>query len=211
MSKGKLLAANLIGLLVILVLIAGGVYFYYQSSSFVKTDEAHVQGDRTQIVASAAGVLNDWNVNEGDQVSEDDKVAKVKGESGSQDVKTISDGTIVKNEAQDGELVQAGQALAQVIDMDNLYITANIKETDLSEIEVNDKVDIKVDGDPGSTFEGTVEKIGYATNSTFDLLPQTNASGNYTKTTQKIQVKISINNPSDKVLPGMNASVKIEK
>ncbi|ALC82481.1 MULTISPECIES: efflux RND transporter periplasmic adaptor subunit [Bacillus] len=211
MSRGKLLVANLIGLIVILALIAGGVYFYYQNSSFVKTDEAHVQGDRTQIVASAAGVLNDWNMNEGDKVSKDDKIAKVKSESGSQDVKTISDGTIVKNEAQDGQLVQAGQALAEVIDMDNLYVTANIKETDLSEIEVNDKVDVTVDGDPGSTFEGTVEKIGYATNSTFDLLPQTNASGNYTKTTQKVQVKISISNPSDKVLPGMNASVKIEK
>jgi multidrug resistance efflux pump len=211
MSKGKLLATNLIGLIVILALIAGGVYFYYQNSSFVKTDEAHVQGDRTQIVASSAGVLNDWKAKEGDKVSQDDKVAKVKGEAGSEDVKAISDGTIVKNEAQDGELVQPGQALAQVIDMDNLYIVANIKETDLGDIEVNDKVDVSVDGDPGAVFEGNVEEIGYATNSTFDLLPQTNTSGNYTKTTQKVQVKISLKNPSDKVLPGMNASVKIEK
>ena len=49
------------------------------------------------------------------------------------------------------------------------------------------------------TFDGTVEEIGYATNSTFDMLPSTNSSGNYTKVTQKVPVKISIKNPSDKV------------
>ncbi|BBP88062.1 hypothetical protein BsIDN1_16800 [Bacillus safensis] len=63
-----------------------------------------------------------------------------------------------------------------------------------------DKVDIVVDGDPDTTFEGTVEQIGYATNSTFNMLPATNSSGNYTKVTQrkKVAVKISIKNPSDK-------------
>ena len=102
------------------------------------------------------------------------------------------DGTIVKNEAKEGQIVQAGQTLAKTIDMDHLYITANIEENDLKDIEKGDKVDIVVDGDSGTTFEGNVEEIGYATNSTFDLLSQSNSSGNYTKVTQKVPVKISI-------------------
>jgi multidrug resistance efflux pump len=118
-------------------------------------------------------------------------------------------GTIIKNEAMNGQMVQAGQVLAQVADMNHLYITANIKETDLKDIEKGDSVNIKVDGDPDVTFEGTIEEIGYATNSVFSMLPQQNTSDNYTKVTQKVPVKISFQNPSAKVLPGMNAEIKI--
>lgn len=96
--------------------------------------------------------------------------------------------------------MQYGTVLGETIDLSKLYITANIKETDIKSIEKGDKVDIVVDGDPDTTFEGTVEQIGYATNSTFNMLPATNSSGNYTKVTQKVAVKISIKNPSDKVL-----------
>ncbi|ATH94827.1 transporter [Bacillus glycinifermentans] len=210
MSKGRLILTNIIGLIIVLAIIAGGAYYYYNSVSYVTTDEAHVAGDMAEITAPASGKLSGWDIDEGTKVTKDEKTAKIKGEQ-TVDVKSIMDGTIVKNEAKDGQMVQAGQTLAQTIDMDHLYITANIKETDVKDIEKGDKVDIVVDGDPGATFEGNVEEIGYATNSTFNLLSQQNTSGNYTKVTQKVPVKISIKNPSDKVLPGMNASVKISK
>ncbi|RAI18143.1 HlyD family secretion protein, partial [Rhodobium orientis] len=64
-------------------------------------------------------------------------------------------------------------------------------------------------GDPDTTFEGKVEEIGYATDSVFSMFPEMNQSGDYTKVTEKVQVKISIQNPSAKLLPGMNAEVKI--
>ena len=210
MSKGRLILTNIIGLIIVLAIIAGGAYYYYNSVSYVTTDEAHVAGDMAEITAPASGKLSGWDIDEGTKVTKDEKTAKIKGEQ-TVDVKSIMDGTIVKNEAKDGQMVQAGQTLAQTIDMDHLYITANIKETDVKDIEKGDKVDIVVDGDPGATFEGNVEEIGYATNSTFNLLSQQNTSGNYTKVTQKVPVKNSIKNPSDKVLPGMNASVKISK
>ncbi|UOY88307.1 efflux RND transporter periplasmic adaptor subunit [Bacillus glycinifermentans] len=210
MSKGRLILTNIIGLIIVLAIIAGGAYYYYNSVSYVTTDEAHVAGDMAEITAPVSGKLSGWDIDEGTKVTKDEKTAKIKGEQ-TVDVKSIMDGTIVKNEAKDGQMVQAGQTLAQTIDMDHLYITANIKETDVKDIEKGDKVDIVVDGDPGATFEGNVEEIGYATNSTFNLLSQQNTSGNYTKVTQKVPVKISIKNPSDKVLPGMNASVKISK
>ncbi|EPH6067319.1 efflux RND transporter periplasmic adaptor subunit, partial [Escherichia coli] len=71
--------------------------------------------------------------------------AKIKGEQ-TVDVKSIMDGTIVKNEVKNGQTVQAGTTIAQTIDMDNLYITANIKETDIADIEVGNSVDVVVDG-----------------------------------------------------------------
>jgi multidrug resistance efflux pump len=193
---------------VILAIIAGGAYYYYESTNFVKTDEAKVTGDMYQITAPAAGQIKGWDINEGDEVQKDSTVAKVEGETKT-NIKSVADGTLVKKEVQNNQQVQPGTVLGETIDLSKLYITANIKETDIKSIEKGDKVDIVVDGDPDTTFEGTVEQIGYATNSTFNMLPATNSSGNYTKVTQKVAVKISIKNPSDKVLPGMNASVKI--
>ncbi len=207
MNRGRLLLTNIIGLIVILAIIAGGAYYYYESTNFVKTDEAKVTGDMYQITAPAAGQIKGWDINEGDEVQKDSTVAKVEGETKT-NIKSVADGTLVKKEVQNNQQVQPGTVLGETIDLSKLYITANIKETDIN-IEKGDKVDIVVDGDPDTTFEGTVEQIGYATNSTFSMLPATNSSGNYTKVTQKVAVKISIKNPSDKVLPGMNASVKI--
>ncbi|PSB69801.1 transporter [Bacillus sp. LNXM12-2] len=208
MNRGRLLLTNIIGLIVILAIIAGGAYYYYESTNFVKTDEAKVTGDMYQITAPAAGQIKGWDINEGDEVQKDSAVAKVEGETKT-NIKSVADGTLVKKEVQNNQQVQPGTVLGETIDLSKLYITANIKETDIKSIEKGDKVDIVVDGDPDTTFEGTVEQIGYATNSTFNMLPATNSSGNYTKVTQKVAVKISIKNPSDKVLPGMNASVKI--
>ncbi|MDQ0816284.1 multidrug resistance efflux pump [Bacillus pumilus] len=208
MNRGRLLLTNIIGLIVILAIIAGGAYYYYESTNFVKTDEAKVTGDMYQITAPAAGQIKGWDINEGDDVQKDSTVAKVEGETKT-NIKSVADGTLVKKEVQNNQQVQPGTVLGETIDLSKLYITANIKETDIKSIEKGDKVDIVVDGDPDTTFEGTVEQIGYATNSTFNMLPATNSSGNYTKVTQKVAVKISIKNPSDKVLPGMNASVKI--
>ncbi|MEK4324179.1 HlyD family efflux transporter periplasmic adaptor subunit [Bacillus sp. FSL K6-3221] len=208
MNRGRLLLTNIIGLIVILAIIAGGAYYYYESTNFVKTDEAKVTGDMYQITAPAAGQIKGWDINEGDEVEKDSTVAKVEGQTKT-NIKVVADGTLVKKEVQNNQQVQPGTVLGETIDLSKLYITANIKETDIKNIEKGDKVDIVVDGDPDTTFEGTVEQIGYATNSTFNMLPATNSSGNYTKVTQKVAVKISIKNPSDKVLPGMNASVKI--
>lgn len=123
-------------------------------------------------------------------------------------VDSLSEGKLIKNNAVNHQSVQAGEVIGQTADMDHLYIIANIKETELHEIEKGDKVNITVDGDQDTTFEGEVKDIAKATNSAFSMLPE-NTSGNYTKVTEKVQVKISIDHPSSNVLPGMNEEVKI--
>lgn len=209
MSKGRLIIANMIGIVVLLALITGGAYYYYQNENYVKTDEAKVSADMMQVVAPASGTLTNWDVQEGSTVSKDALVGEVSDGEQASSITSMMDGVIIKNGAMEGQMVQAGQTLAQVADMNHLYITANIKETDLKDIEKGDSVDITVDGDSDVTFEGKIEEIGYATNSVFSMLPQQNTSGNYTKVTQKVPVKISLQNPSAKVLPGMNAEIKI--
>nr|WP_207198857.1 MULTISPECIES: HlyD family efflux transporter periplasmic adaptor subunit [unclassified Peribacillus] len=192
-----------------MAVVGGGAYYYYESTNFIKTDEAKVTGDLYTIVAPASGKLTDWDLKEGDIVSKDNKVAKVATVEGDQTVKTSAPGTVVKTQVLEDQLVQAGQTLAQTINMEELSITANIEENKLKNIEKGDSVDIIIDGDPDTVFEGTLEQIGYATTSVFSVMGNQNSSGNYTKVTQKVPVTISIKAPSDKVLPGMNAEVKI--
>lgn len=209
MSRGKILLINFVGLVVVLGLIALGAYFYYQNKNYVKTDDAVVSADITEIVAPISGVLTSWNGEAGKGIKEKQSLGKVSSGKSVTEVNSIEAGTIIKNQTKANELVQAGQVLAQTADMDHMYVLANIKETELKDIEIGDKVDVSVDGDSDVTFDGKVEDISYATNSVFSALPSQNATGNYTKVTQKVQVKISIQNPTKKVLLGMNAEVKI--
>jgi multidrug resistance efflux pump len=209
MSKGRLILTNIIGLVVIVGLIAAGAYFYYENANYVKTDDAVVSADMMQVVAPTSGLLTNWNVKEGNIINNKDVVGNVSNGKQNLPINSMMSGKIIKNEARMNQMVQIGQVLAQTADMDHLYITANISESDLKDIAVGNSVDITVDGDSNVVFNGTVEEIGYATNSVFSALPSQNSSGNYTKVTQKVPVKILIKNPSEKVLPGMNAEVKI--
>ncbi|UUZ89888.1 HlyD family efflux transporter periplasmic adaptor subunit [Paenibacillus sp. P25] len=209
--KGRLFAANIIGVIVIVALVMGGFYYYVQSSQYVKTEDARVAGDIMNLSAPASGTLTGWTGKEGSTLAKAGAIGQVSDGTKTVNVAVPMDGTIVKDQAKDGQAVQAGQTLAQIIDMKKLYVTANIDETDLKDIQVGSDVDVTVDGDASNTLKGKVEEIGKATNSVFSLLPSGNSSGNYTKVTQKVPVKISIGNYSDTVLPGMNAEVKITR
>ncbi|OZB90903.1 HlyD family secretion protein [Paenibacillus sp. XY044] len=205
----RLIIGNIVGVLVVFILIAAGAYFYYQNENYIKTSDAVVSADMMPVVSTSSGVLTDWHVKDGSDVTDKDVVGTVSDGTKAVPVSTRMNGKIIKNDARKNELVQAGQVLAQEADMDHMYIVANIKEKDLKDLKVGQSVDINVDGDSGKTFSGTVDEIGYATTSVFSVLPQQSSTGSYTKVTQKVPVKISINQPSDKVLPGMNAEVKI--
>lgn len=204
----RLIVANIIGVFVIFLIIAAGAYFYIENKNYVKTDDAVVMADIMPVVSPSSGVLKDWSVKEGTDVSEKDLIGEVSDGKNEVPITSKMSGKIIKNEAKKNQLVQAGQILGQEADMNDLYIVANIEETDLKDVEIGNSVDVTVDGDPDTRFNGTVEEIGYATNSVFSVLPQS-STGNYTKVTQKVAVKISINQPSSKVLPGMNAEIKI--
>ena len=105
-----------------------------------------------------------------------------------------------------GMNVQTGQQLLTVVPLDEVWVTANFKETQLRHMRVGQKAEIKIDS-TGLTFKGHVDSIAGATGPTFSLLPPENATGNYVKIVQRIPVKIVLEageNHDRQLRPGMN-------
>jgi membrane fusion protein (multidrug efflux system) len=116
-----------------------------------------------------------------------------------------------------GDIVQPGQPIFSVYESSNVWVIANFEETKLSSIRVGDLAQLSVDAYPGKNFEGNVLFIGAAAASEFSLIPPNNASGNFTKVTQRVPVKLTIrevNSPGTRglvrILPGMSVTVKID-
>ena len=107
------------------------------------------------------------------------------------------DGVVSKRSVNVGDFVSVGQPLMAVVDQKNIWITANLKETQLTNVRIGQPVAIKVDAFPHEKFRGTVQSIAPATGSTFALIPPDNATGNYTKVVQRVPVRIVIDQTSD--------------
>jgi membrane fusion protein, multidrug efflux system len=105
-----------------------------------------------------------------------------------------SDGYVTKKSVEVGNQIQAGQPLMAVVDMGDVWVTANYKETQLKNVKVGQRAEIKVDTYPGSIFTGRVQSIMAGTGSAFSLFPPENALGNYVKVVQRIPVKIVFDN-----------------
>lgn len=100
------------------------------------------------------------------------------------------DGYTSRKEIQVGQLVQPGQTLLDVVDSDDVWVTANFKETQLPHIKPGSRVEIEVDAIPGEKFEGTVTAISTATGASLSLMPQDNSAGNFVKVRQRVPVRI---------------------
>jgi len=103
-------------------------------------------------------------------------------------------GFVTKKSIEVGNQIQAGQPLLAIVDEQDIWVTANYKETQLKNVKVGQRVEIKVDTYPGSTFTGKVESIMAGTGAAFSLFPPENALGNYVKVVQRIPVKIVFDN-----------------
>ncbi len=128
-----------------------------------------------------------------------------------------SDGMIAKKWAMPGDVVQAGQPVFSIYDLKNIWITADLEETKFASIHLDDPVDISVDAYPHRHFKGKVIQFGSSTAAQFSLIPPSNASGNFTKLTQRVPIKISIADTgsdtakdSAPLLPGMSVEIKIK-
>lgn len=128
-------------------------------------------------------------------------------------LKAPSDGVIARNSAEVGQLANPGAPLVGFVSSDARWITANFKETEISDIKVGKTVEIKVDALAGKTYIGEVESISSATGATFSLLPPDNATGNFTKVVQRVPVKIKIKDltleDKLKLQAGLSATVKV--
>ncbi len=109
-----------------------------------------------------------------------------------------ADGYVTKKSVEVGNQVNAGQPLLAVVALDDLWVVANYKETQLEKIKPGQKVKIKVDAYPGKKLNGVVESIMAGTGATFSLFPPENATGNYVKVVQRIPVKIMLDKDARK-------------
>ncbi|MEN6461273.1 MAG: efflux RND transporter periplasmic adaptor subunit [Syntrophomonas sp.] len=216
-----------------LILVSGIIaisYYIYEGINFFSTEDAQVTADMVTLTPEITGKLIEWNVSEGDLIktgqiigkqdlstmitstavnpqtlsnSADAMIAKA-------DIKSPIGGKVVQSSVIKGQVISPGMEIATIADTSHMYIKANIEETNILNIKPGQAVDIKIDAYPHKTFKGNVESIGQATKSAFSQMPSLNTSGTYSKVTQLIPVRISINNAENSTLMlGMNATVKI--
>jgi membrane fusion protein (multidrug efflux system) len=121
-------------------------------------------------------------------------------------------GLISKKNAEVGQIVQAGQPLLAIIPLEDTWVTANFKETQLKNVRSGQPVIISVDTYGGRKYKGRVDSIAAATGARFSLLPPENAAGNYVKVVQRIPVKIVFDkgeDPEHLLRPGMSVTPTI--
>jgi len=121
------------------------------------------------------------------------------------------DGVATHKQVEPGQIVQAGQGLLVVVPLQDVWVTANFKETQLRKMKAGQKAEVNVDT-YGKTFSGHVDSIAGATGGVLSLLPPENATGNYVKVVQRIPVKIVLDPVSaDKAVlrPGMNVDATV--
>ncbi len=201
-------------LLMILSMTSVGMYYWYNNVHYVSTEDAKIWTDFVKVAPQISGKLLELNMEEGQRVEKDQILAI-------QEMLTVSDsnielsvvrapvnGIILKKQGNVGEIASPGQTLAVLGDPNKFYISANIEETKLKKLKVGQVVDITIDEYKNKKFKGKIASIGQASSSAFALIP-TSSGGNYTKVVQKVPVKISLDSYKEKILPGINAVVKI--
>lgn len=122
-------------------------------------------------------------------------------------IKAPVNGLVSRKVAEPGQILQPGQQLMAIVPLDDVWITANFKETQLKKMQIGQEVEIEVDAYGGRTYKGRIESIAAASGSRFSLLPPENATGNYVKVVQRVPVKILLDKGQDKehlLRPGMS-------
>lgn len=125
-----------------------------------------------------------------------------------------ADGVMGRKAIQEGQLIQPGQAIANIVESSEKWIIANYKETQTTDIQNGQKVEITVDAVPGVTYKGVVCSISYATGASYSLVPTDNSAGNFVKVEQRIPVRIEFTGENSaeelaRLRCGMNAECKI--
>ncbi len=121
-------------------------------------------------------------------------------------------GIVSRKQVEVGQLVQAGQPLLTVVSDTGVWVTANFKETQLSDLKVGQPVDLDVDAYGGCHAKGTVASLSAATGAKFALLPPDNATGNFTKVVQRVPARIAITEgcgADHPLRPGMSVNAHV--
>jgi multidrug resistance efflux pump len=220
-GRRKLKRSTRIALIVILILalVAAGGFatsYFLNARNFVSTDNAQVDGDKIAVNAPTSGTLVDWDATQGSDVHKDQIVGRVRIPGGFaqplMSIRAPADGTVAVDNGVPGTFVTTGTQLAVAYNLDKIFVTARVDETDIKAVRPGQVVDLKVDAYPNTQLTGHVREIQGGAAAVFSLFPQSNSAGNFQKVTQLIPVKIGLENRKDLTLvPGMSVTVYIHK
>jgi membrane fusion protein (multidrug efflux system) len=176
---------------------------------------AAVQGARAAIAAAIANVgVLEAQQQEAERQLQELKTAQAKAERDLSftQIRAPIDGVVGNRAVQTGDFMQTGQRVASLVPLDDVYIDANFKETQLERLQPGQPVKVSVDALPNHQIAGEVISVSPASGSTFSLLPPDNATGNFTKIVQRIAVRIHV--PADLTAqrllrPGMSVVVNV--
>ncbi|MCL5264377.1 MAG: efflux RND transporter periplasmic adaptor subunit [Chloroflexi bacterium] len=218
----------LVPIVLVLVVIGAAIsyHFWYDDAFFVSTENARVAGALVQIGALNAGRVDSVTVDVGNRVERDQVVAtltlpsvvsvaqgnsKIGFDNTSDlrvEVRSPINGVVVARQGNVGDAVAPGQSILIVTDPSSQWVVANIEETKIGRIKRGQPVQVHVDA-LDRTFSGHVDTITPATAATFSLLPQQNGSGNFTKVTQLVPVKILVDTQGQTLPLGGSVEVRI--
>lgn len=197
---------------------------FTQAQRSVEISKAQLEAAKSRVQGAQAGVLSakaDTKQVAMKQADASGKIAKVQQARAALDAAQLNleyatitapvDGVVTHKQVEVGQVVQQGQGLLVVVPLQDVWVTANFKETQLKKMKAGQKAEVKVDT-YGQTFSGHVDSIAGATGAVLSLLPPENATGNYVKVVQRIPVKIILDPiPQEKAVlrPGMNVDATV--
>ena len=129
------------------------------------------------------------------------------------ELRAPADGIIGKRSLREGLYVQSGMQIASLVPLQQVWVEANFKETQLHQMQPGQKVEVILDAYPDQPVEGIIDSLAPATGAKFALLPPENATGNFTKIVQRVPVKIRIPEPgplAGKLRPGLSTEVIVD-
>ena len=208
-ANRKISRTMVIAAVIVILLVGLGIagYFIYEGSYYYQTDNAKVDTVVYQLTANASGQLVRMYVSLGDEVKAGQVLAQV--EKGPY-VRSPVDGTVTDVKMQQGNYVIAQDVILVVAKTSDMYITANVEETNILEIQMGQSVSVSLDA-YGRSFDGYVEAVNSVTSTKLSgSATSFTTSGTYTKVTQLIPIKIKLLDNVDLAdIIGTNATVKI--
>ncbi len=194
---------------IVIVLAGFGIagYFIYEGNFYYQTDNAKVDTMIYQLTANASGKLEKVYVSENEEVKAGQVLARV--ENGSL-IRSPIDGTVIDVKMEEGDYVTPTDVVLVVAKTSDIYITANVEETNILKIHPGQSVTVSLDA-YGQSFDGYVEEVDTVTSTKLTgSLTSFTTSGTYTKVTQLIPIKIRLLDDIDLAdIIGTNATVKI--
>ena len=208
-KKGK---GKLIIVLVLTLLLGGGAaigsFLLWQNMGYLTTDNARVTTNLINITTPMGGTLERLDIYEGQTVTQNQILGwAAHGEA----IRSPIDGLVVHTTAVEGQVLNAGEIIAVIADINNIHIVANIEETDIAQLQRGLAVTVTIDGLGNEEFSGYISEIGRITSA--ELSGNAvffNTGGNFTRVTHLIPIEITITDPVNlENLIGTNATVRI--